>query len=309
LQPKATGYQMENPFFSIILPTYNRANMIGKAIESVLAQTYMNWELLVVDDGSTDNTKQVVEAYNDSRIGYIYQQNAERSAARNNGIAHAKGQYVCFIDSDDYYLTHHLQEFATAIDKGNADMFFGYNVFEQNDQLVYDTVNNRVDSYKNVEEYLVINPVRTAAVCVKREVFSTNLFNLKIRIGEDTELWVRIAANHTLKAVNAYSQVYVLHRGQTVADDNTQNIIQHIECLKVVFKFDNKLKRISNKYRRLALSYGYFKLGQAYMFKNNYFKGFFSLLNSIMILPSNRIKEKVYLIYSHSFIGPKKISR
>ena len=86
--------------FSIIIPTYNRAAFLPKAIESVLAQTYTDWELIVVDDGSTDNTREVVAQYNDERIIYIYQENAERSAARNNGISQAKGDFICFMDSD-----------------------------------------------------------------------------------------------------------------------------------------------------------------------------------------------------------------
>ena len=76
------------PFFSIIIPTYNRAHLISMAIDSVIAQTFENWELIIVDDGSTDNTKELVDNYCsiDKRIRYIYQENAERSAARNNGI-------------------------------------------------------------------------------------------------------------------------------------------------------------------------------------------------------------------------------
>ena len=103
--------------FTIIIPTYNRAAFLPNAIESVLAQTYTNWELIVVDDGSTDNTKDVVSQYSDSRIIYIYQQNAERSAARNNGIAHAKGDYVCFLDSDNVMLPNRLQLLSETITK------------------------------------------------------------------------------------------------------------------------------------------------------------------------------------------------
>src|ERR1035437_3389515 len=102
---------MNNPVFSIILPTFNRAHMLSKAIESVLSQSFVNWELLIVDDGSTDNTALLVSNYTDVRIQYIYQQNQERSAARNNGIVKAKGQYICFLDSDDYFREDHLFRF------------------------------------------------------------------------------------------------------------------------------------------------------------------------------------------------------
>ena len=98
------------PYFSII-PTYNRSNFIAAAIKSVLNQTYTNWELFIIDDGSTDNTKEVVSNFNDPRILYKYQNNQERSAARNNGIKIAKGEWICFLDSDDAYKKHHLETF------------------------------------------------------------------------------------------------------------------------------------------------------------------------------------------------------
>jgi glycosyltransferase involved in cell wall biosynthesis len=299
---------MQSPFFSVILPTYNRANMIGRAIESVIAQTYTNWELLVVDDGSTDNTKQVVEAYNDSRIRYIYQQNAERSAARNNGIDNAKGEYVCFIDSDDYFLLNHLQEFINNLgDNPGVDMLFGLNVIDRNGVLTNEDDRKAVADYNSIEEYFVMNPVRVAAVCVKRQVLLKNKFDLKIRIGEDTELWVRIAAKHKIIPIRAFTQVYLMHDDQTVSNANYKSVFQHNECLDVIFKFDdNNNKKISFNVRKQALSYGYFKLGQAYLLSKKYSKGVSALLTSIIYEPGNRLKEKIYLIYSYSIIGPNR---
>jgi len=92
---------------SIIIPTYNRAEYIGKAIESVLAQTYKDYEIIIVDDGSIDNTKQVLEPYM-NRIRYICQGNGGVSAARNTGIKAAKGKWIAFLDSDDRWLPHKL---------------------------------------------------------------------------------------------------------------------------------------------------------------------------------------------------------
>ena len=110
------------PFFSVVIPTYNRAHLISDTIQSVIQQYFTDWELLLVDDGSEDNTKEVIEAISktDKRIRYIYQENAERSAARNNGIKHAKGQYICFLDSDDQYLPNHFETFKHEIDKLNS---------------------------------------------------------------------------------------------------------------------------------------------------------------------------------------------
>ena len=94
---------------SIIIPSYNRAEVIGKSIQSVLQQSYSNLEIIVVDDGSSDNTKEVVEAIQDDRVKYVYQNNQGACAARNNGFAHAKGEFIALNDSDDVWHTDKLK--------------------------------------------------------------------------------------------------------------------------------------------------------------------------------------------------------
>jgi glycosyltransferase involved in cell wall biosynthesis len=97
-------------FFSIVVPTYNRAYLIGNTIDSILAQNYDHFELIVVDDGSTDNTEELLTKYsNDNRFLYFKKENGERGAARNYGFHKAKGEYVFFIDSDDLMLENHLE--------------------------------------------------------------------------------------------------------------------------------------------------------------------------------------------------------
>lgn len=96
------------PFFSVIIPTYNRANLIGKTLESLLQQQFKDFEIIVVDDGGTDNTKEVVEGFKDNRIKYYWKENAERGAARNFGASKASGKYLNFFDSDDIAYPNHL---------------------------------------------------------------------------------------------------------------------------------------------------------------------------------------------------------
>ena len=102
---------MTNDLVSIVMPTYNSAQYIGQAIESVQKQSYTNWELLIVDDGSTDNTKTVVQSFaeEDSRIHYLYQINAGAAVARNKALQMAKGRYIAFLDSDDIWLPLKLE--------------------------------------------------------------------------------------------------------------------------------------------------------------------------------------------------------
>ena len=102
--PAEEAKSIAQPRVSIIIPTYNRANFLGEAVASALGQDYGQIEVIVIDDGSTDDTKKVLETFKDQRLVCAHQENAGRSRARNRAIAMARGQYITFLDSDDYYL-------------------------------------------------------------------------------------------------------------------------------------------------------------------------------------------------------------
>jgi len=133
---------MEPPFFSVIIPTYNRGHFLPRAIDSVRSQTYGDWELWVVDDGSTDETREVLEPYcqQDGRIRYIQQSNQRVSAARNLGLAQTAGKYLCFLDSDDAYREDHLQTFADAIASGLANhlLYTKFMLVKGSDEQVFE---------------------------------------------------------------------------------------------------------------------------------------------------------------------------
>src|SRR5581483_10971011 len=100
---------MAAPFFSVIIPVYNRAGALGAAIESVLAQSCQDFEIVVVDDGSKDDPRSVIDSFRDFRIRYIRQENQGGGVARNTAIDAARGAYIAPLDSDDVFLPHHLQ--------------------------------------------------------------------------------------------------------------------------------------------------------------------------------------------------------
>lgn len=106
--------------FSVVIPTYNRARIISESIKSVLAQTFSDFELIIVDDGSTDNTAEVVKGISDPRIRYLYKENGERGAARNHGLRNARARFAVFFDSDDWMKAHYLQTLKDVIDKNPA---------------------------------------------------------------------------------------------------------------------------------------------------------------------------------------------
>ncbi len=112
------------PAVSIVLPTYNRARFLPEAFDAIKNQTFKDWELIVVDDGSTDNTKQIVKEFAEAfpqNVVYVYQENQGPAAARNKGLEIAQGRYIAFYDSDDLWLPHHLEKCVTALEK-NPDV-------------------------------------------------------------------------------------------------------------------------------------------------------------------------------------------
>ena len=183
-------------FASVVIPTYNRRAILEKCLRALERQVLPfendGYEVVVVDDGSTDNTKQLMSSYIDSepRIKYIFQKNSERSAARNNGIRKAKGEWICFLDSDDKYHRNHLYEFCKLIKQSNCKKAI---YFSGASKEFYSTIPFPYNyNYENNIEFLLLNTIATSRACAHREVFLENKFNEKIRIGEDVELWQRI---------------------------------------------------------------------------------------------------------------------
>src|SRR5690349_11805158 len=119
------------PNFSIVIPTYNRAELIPLTLNSVIEQTFFDFEIIVVDDGSTDDTEKSINAYlEDKRISYYKIKNSERGAARNYGVSKSKGEYITFLDSDDIFLPWHLSTAAEKIKQFGSPPTFhlGYEI-------------------------------------------------------------------------------------------------------------------------------------------------------------------------------------
>lgn len=148
----------ENQMVSVIIPTYNRADYIGKAIQSVLDQTWQNFEIIVVDDGSEDNTRQVVEGVGDSRIRYIcLDQNGGASHARNEGIRLAESEFIAFLDSDDEWMPEKLEKQMKAM-------------FQSSDKVGLIFCRMRENSESG-------NPVIIPSLRLKKEQLEGNIFN------------------------------------------------------------------------------------------------------------------------------------
>lgn len=201
--------------FSIIIPTYNRASFLPRAIQSVLAQIYENWELIVVDDGSNDNTREVVATFKDERIRYIYQENQERSAARNTGINNAVGEWICFLDSDDEYMPEHLQSLFNEINlrKHQPALFCTGLVRKFVDKAIEKPFLQETGNW--VKEILA-QFLLPDQVCVHKKILKDNFFDIRFRLWEDTHLWMRIAAQFPVFQINKFTCLQHVHDNSTV---------------------------------------------------------------------------------------------
>ncbi|MBR4690273.1 MAG: glycosyltransferase family 2 protein [Bacteroidales bacterium] len=289
---------MENTMtFSIIIPTYNRAAFLPKAIESVLNQTYTDWELIIVDDGSTDNTREVVSQYNDGRITYIYQQNAERSVARNNGIAHAKGDYVCFLDSDNVMLPNRLQLLAETITK-TACYFTDIEYRNEGKDSSVVKAGRKYPFPMDVD-MLIQDIIATPQLCCATEILRKHQFNPALSIGEDMELLFRITAEYPLAYVpNQATVVEAEHEGRSVAV-HSESSEKQLETLKIMFSKGHPANKASKRQKKWLLSAVLFNASRDYLLEHNS-KGVKYLIKSLFAKPIQKnTKYKLNILFSY----------
>ncbi|MBD8490442.1 glycosyltransferase family 2 protein [Echinicola sp. CAU 1574] len=168
------------PVFSVIIPSFNRAYIIGRAIQSVLNQSFQNFELIVVDDGSEDNTKEVVKDFVGERVRYFFQNNAGVSVARNKGAKMAKGENLIFLDSDDELEQEALRKFNTAMH--HADIV----------QAGYAIINTNQVVLKMPEKGKFISKL-PGSFCIKKSTFEkVSGYDEQLTYSENTELFHRL---------------------------------------------------------------------------------------------------------------------
>lgn len=191
--------------FSVVIPTYNRESVIKRAVDSVLNQTIQDFEIIVVDDGSKDKTEEVMSAYTDPRVKYIKQKNGGACAARNNGIEHAQGYYIAFLDSDDTYETTMLE---SLLDKFQSDSEIGF-VYTKLDCIDSMGVAKSAPiksgiqghCYKEALEQGYIAP--TSVVSAKREAFGVaGMFDLSLPASQDDDICFKLAKIYKVGFVN-----------------------------------------------------------------------------------------------------------
>ena len=227
----------------------------------MLDQKHQDFEIIVVDDGSTDNTLEVINSLGSDDIKYFYKENEERAAARNFGIGKAAGQYVTFLDSDDLLYANHLEVANSIIINNEPPSVFhiGYEIKNINGEIVR-RVNNRKGNLN--KQLLYGNSFSCLGVFVRRDIALNHLFNEDRNLSgsEDYELWMRLASRYQISYSNEITAALIQHEGRSVLGFDKAILINRIELLiKYLFK-DQKFVAAYGSKKSIFLAHRYLYL-------------------------------------------------
>jgi glycosyltransferase involved in cell wall biosynthesis len=206
-----------NPLVSVVVPAYNAAKYIAETIESVLNQSFSNFELIIIDDGSTDNQVDLIFPYcqRDVRVKYIYQENKGVSASRNTGFNHSSGKYIAFLDADDVWLSNNLSSKLEKFESGNYGLVHsdGY-LMDEHSALKPGLMSGCEGQLLNeMLEWTRTQVPGPSSILVKREVLcSVGLFDIALSTSADHDFFLRVASSYSIGRSEHPTWKYRLHR-------------------------------------------------------------------------------------------------
>lgn len=252
--------------FSVIIPLYNKGPYVRKAIESVVVQTYKEWELVVIDDGSVDGGGDIVKTISDSRIRLVRQDNAGVSAARNRGVAESTAPYICFLDADDWWEPTFLEEMAGLIERHPDVGIYGTNYFiVKNGKKriapigIDEGFTEGEINYCRVYAKTLCMPLTSITVCIPRKVFDeAEGFPLGITLGEDFLLWLRIILKYKTVLINKplanYNQdVDIANRGTHHLHSPKHHMLWQLREFESLEKTNPDYKQLIDNLRTYSL--------------------------------------------------------
>lgn len=204
---------------SVIIPTYNRETTIKRAVDSVLEQTYKNFEIIIVDDNSTDNTAKVIENIQDERIVYL-RQSSNRGAcvARNIGISKAKGKYIAFLDSDDQWISSKLEKEVNFLENNNLDIVFcSHKVVNSGLTKIVPELEIKKD---RIGQWIFYdNFITTGAILGKKDCFVDEKFDKELTRFQDWDLVIRLIKKYRVGHLNEVLTVNYIQSDSLTKDD------------------------------------------------------------------------------------------
>ncbi len=235
--------------FSVVIPLYNKELSITNTVQSVLDQTCQNFEIVIINDGSTDSSVKAVEAINDNRIRLIHQENQGVSAARNRGIKEAKFEWIAFLDGDDLWEPNHLEEITKMMNLYPEEKVFVTSfVYSDNRQMFKHPRATPIFKIENYfKEALKESLMWTSIVVAYKNCFDdAGGFNEALKYGEDLDLWSRLASFFPIVKSIAITAIY------RVDAENRSYLNQRLENC---FEYHIQLGNVTDKDKRVYLSF------------------------------------------------------
>ena len=283
------------PVVSVIIPTYNCANFIKSAIDSVLKQRGCSLDLIVVDDGSTDETEDILkEYYQQGLLNYYKQKNKGSASARNLGIKKAKGEYICFLDADDTLHENSIFERLIVYENypkiGLLCTDFHQKTFDGNKHNFYSELTSREKFLNDAIKYnklidgnvyifdkeIFYDPlvlrclIWTGTVMIAKRIFEdVGVFNENLRIAQDIELWFRIARKYEIAFLDLPTATYLLHENG-VTNNIPRYYLATIKLLEQYFEPSYKTPENYKNKLKLKISSYYFNVGYYFFQKEKY---------------------------------------
>jgi glycosyltransferase involved in cell wall biosynthesis len=286
------------PLVSIVIPTFNRANLLLRSIQSVIDQSYSNIEILVVDDCSSDNTKDVVESFHDDRIRYFrHEKNLGAVAARNTGIAKARGEYIAFQDSDDFWLPSKLERQMRVFSSSPLSLgvvFTSYWLIDNGRKTFCPRASLAKQSNGKIHEALLReNFVNGPTSVVRKACFEkAGVFENLPRF-QEWGLWLRISKYYEFKHINQ-PLVYAYRQSDSISKNTTATIIARKNLLA---KYYDELKKTPK-----LLSQHFFEVGYPLLVNGQTIEARSYFKRAIRTYP---FKPKLILSFIFSYINPK----
>ena len=230
-------------FFSVIIPLFNKENFIKETLNSLLNQTFKNFEVIIVNDGSTDESLKKVESFEDERIRIFNQKNKGVTITRNRAVDKAEGKWMAFLDADDIWKPNHLLELKKCVDKlPKADLVSNaYKIRLQNQFIKIPsyskTIPNKIDYIQNYLEYCFIDPLFwTSSIAVRKEKFTEiGGFDENLKTGEDLDLMIRFCQKHKI----GYNPIHTITYNR-ITENNLTDALHLTEKKKYIDKHKNE---------------------------------------------------------------------
>ena len=268
------------PKVSVITPTYNRAHFICETIDSVLAQTYKDYEIIVVDDGSTDNTKEVLMRYGD-KVRYFYQQNQGQATASNYAVSQSLGEYLAFIDDDDLWLPAKLERQVEVLEK-NPELGFvcsESHAFKENGQIVHWKKEKlKTEDFQSMFDG---NFIIHATVVLRKKCFQdVGGYDARLRTTQDYDLWLRLTRKYKFLYMNIPLTKYRVHNHNL-----HKNLKQKLKDHLFIFRKEENVSHLNLYQRRIKIAREYHDFVADYVRQKDYFGAANCCLQSIIRYP------------------------